>query len=118
MSTQESSIAWVSICQLDELTNDLGVCALVDGRQVAVFLVDGELYAIDNFDPFSQANVLARGLIGDVKGELVIIAPIYKQRFSLTTGQCQEDPEVVLQTYPVRVEGGAVQVGSAEKQAA
>ena len=47
-----------------------------------------------NLDPFSRANVLSRGIVGDLKGELVVASPVYKQHFSLRTGQCVEDPDV------------------------
>ena len=62
--------AWVPVCRLEEIVPDTGVCAFVHGRQVAVFrLADDRLFALDNFDPFSKANVLSRGLVGDLKGE-------------------------------------------------
>jgi nitrite reductase (NADH) small subunit len=85
-----------------------GVCALVNGHQVAVFRVDDKVYAIDNFDPFSKANVLSRGIVGDLKGELVVASPVYKQHFSLKTGRCVEDPDVRVTVHPVAVEDGYV----------
>ena len=90
-----------------------GVCALVNGKQVAVFrLDDGSLYALDNRDPFSRVNVLAPGIVGDVKGERVVASPVYKHHFSLASGACVEDPAVQLKVYPVRVEGHTVSVGN------
>ena len=72
-----------------------GVCALVDGEQVAVFQRGRRRsYAIGNRDPFSGANVLSRGIVGDLKGELVVASPVYKQHFSLRTGRCIEDASV------------------------
>jgi assimilatory nitrate reductase catalytic subunit len=91
------------------------VCALVDGHQVAVFRVDGDaLHALGNFDPFSRANVLSRGIVGDLKGEPVVASPVYKQHFSLVTGACLEDAAVRVPVYGVRVENGVVQVEHAE----
>ncbi len=57
---------WIDVCSVDDLQPDSGVCALIDGRQIAVFYMsqDQAIYAIDNFDPFGKANVLSRGLIG------------------------------------------------------
>ena len=103
---------WVAVCKLSDIVPDTGVCALVEGRQVAVFRVAGNggdsVYAIDNYDPFSRANVLSRGIVGDLKGELVVASPVYKQHFSLVTGQCLEDPDVRVSVFPARVEGGTV----------
>ena len=103
---------WVKVCQLDDIVPNTGVCALVGHKQVAVFRLDDDsLYAIDNHDPFSHANVLSRGIVGDLKGEVVLASPVYKQHFALRSGQCLEDPEVRVAVFPVRLEDGVVWVG-------
>ena len=98
------------VCELDQILENAGVCALVGGEQVAIFRVDGKVHAVGNKDPFSGANVLSRGIVGDVKGELVVASPIYKQHFSLTTGRCLEDATVRIPVYSARVEQGFVHV--------
>jgi nitrite reductase (NADH) small subunit len=104
---------WLPVCRLDVLLPDRGAAALVDGCQVAVFrLATGELYAIDHLDPFSGANVLARGLVGDVDGAPCVASPVYKQRFDLRTGECFDDPEVRVRAWPVRAVDGIVEVGA------
>lgn len=88
------------------------VCvALIDGKQIAIFRTkQNDLFALDNYDPFSQANVLSRGLIGGTtvtddtgtaKEVLYVASPIYKQRFNLATGQCLDDESVMLDAYQV-----------------
>ena len=105
---------WVAVCQLDDIVPNTGVCALVGERQVAVFRLDDDrVYAIDNHDPFSRANVLSRGIVGDLKSELVVASPVYKQHFSLTSGRCLEDPGIRVLVYPVRLDGPTVLVQSA-----
>jgi nitrite reductase (NADH) small subunit len=105
---------WVRICHYDAIYPDTGVCALVEGRQVAVFrLSDGTLHAVSNYDPFSQANVLSRGIVGDRGGEPKIASPIYKQTFNLRTGVCYDDTGVRLDVYRVRRRSGMVEVFSA-----
>jgi nitrite reductase (NADH) small subunit len=100
---------WVAVCRLEDIVPDTGVCALVGERQVAVFRLDDDsVYALSNHDPFSRANVLSRGIVGDVKGELVVASPVYKQHFSLRSGQCLEEPGVRVETFPARVDGGTV----------
>jgi NAD(P)H-dependent nitrite reductase small subunit len=114
VSLNRTSAGWVHICSLDELVPEVGICALVGKRHVAVFYLpedkDQTLYAIDNIDPFSGASVLSRGIVGDVKGELVVASPIYKQHFSLKDGRCLEDTTVCLSVFAVRVAQGIVQV--------
>ena len=103
---------WVDVCDLQDVIPSTGVAALIDHEQIAIVrLPDGtRLFGISNFDPFSKAFVISRGIVGDRAGVLKIASPIYKQSFSLETGECLDDPSVVLPTYPVRVREGRVEV--------
>src|SRR5215213_5917080 len=100
----------MTICELEKILPDSGVCALVGGEQVAIFRVDENVYAIGNRDPFSGANVLSRGIVGDLKGELVVASPVFKQHFSLFSGRCLEDENVAVPVYAARIEEGFVLV--------
>jgi len=100
----------VRVCRLEEIVPGTGACALVAGEQVAVFRIGEEIYAVGNRDPFSGANVLSRGIVGDLKGERVVASPVYKQHFSLLTGRCVEDAKVRVPVYAARVEEGFVVV--------
>jgi len=111
--TMLRSTVWVDVCPLDQLIPGRGVCALVGGLQVAVFRIAGEeVYAISNFDPFSKAFVLSRGIVGSRAERLKVASPVYKQNFDLDTGVCLDDATVSIPTFDVRVEGGIVQVAS------
>jgi nitrite reductase (NADH) small subunit len=103
---------WVNVCKEEDVVTGTGVCALLDGEQVAIFKTrkDQSIYAIANYDPIGKANVLSRGIVGSVGGEVVISSPLYKQHFSLLSGQCIEDSNVSVKTYPARVESGVIQL--------
>jgi nitrite reductase (NADH) large subunit len=101
---------WLDACALEDLVEGTGVGALLGGRQVAIFQVHGRVYALDNFDPASRANVLSRGLTGNLQGERVVASPIYKHHYSLTSGRCIEDPTFNVSAWPARVIDGRVQV--------
>jgi nitrite reductase (NADH) small subunit len=111
-SIQLNTQQWTTICPLDRILPNTGVCALVNGQQIAVFRVgEGEdIYAIDNLDPFSKAYVLSRGIVGDRNGIPKVASPIYKQNFSLLTGECLDDSTVKLQTFSTQVVSGQVQI--------
>ncbi|MDO9521068.1 MAG: nitrite reductase small subunit NirD [Pseudohongiella sp.] len=94
---------WHDICALDDIVAGTGVAARLNGEQLAVFNTGNGIFAIGNLDPFSGANVLARGLLGDIAGVLVVASPVYKQHFCLQTGRCLEDPEISVPAYQVRV---------------
>ncbi len=115
ISQPHTTNQWLTVCQLADIKPNTGVCALFKDEQVAIFRVgDSEqVYALSNYDPFSKAYVLSRGLVGDRQGIVKVAAPIYKQNFNLQTGEYLDDPEIKLPTYPVRVIDGEVQLGTA-----
>ncbi|MFZ2405747.1 MAG: nitrite reductase small subunit NirD [Methylobacter sp.] len=111
---------WIDVCNVDDLQPNSGVCALLDGEQVAIFWMlpvlseaggaDAKVYAVGNYDPFGNANVLSRGLIGDIGGQPVVASPLYKQHYNLQTGVCLEDETVKIPVYAIRIENLRVQV--------
>jgi nitrite reductase (NADH) small subunit len=120
---------WQDVCSVTDLVEDAGVCALVDGLQVAIFyiqdrgstnpvlslsngldLYSNRVYAIGNYDPIGKANVLSRGIVGDINGQLVVSSPLYKQHFNLETGLCLENETVTVPVYACRIDNDRVQV--------
>ncbi|HGM5580208.1 TPA: nitrite reductase small subunit NirD [Pseudomonas putida] len=117
MSLSNAAVAqhdnWLAVCRADDLVADSGVVVWLEGEQVALFYLPGQvqtLYAVDNRDPRSGANVIGRGLVGSLQGELVVAAPLYKQHFSLRDGRCLEDEGQRLRVWPVRMERGQVEI--------
>ena len=97
----------VYICNVQDLQPERGQAALVNGHQVAIFrLFDDSVVAVDQFDPYSEANVMSRGIVGTRGGVPTIASPIYKHIFSLETGEVLEtngaDP-LNLKVWPVQV---------------
>ncbi|MCB8887827.1 nitrite reductase small subunit NirD [Vreelandella malpeensis] len=107
------AMRWQPLCRRADLVAFSGVVAWLEtsAAQVALFYLPGhtpELYALDHFDPFSNACVIGRGIVGDLNGAPVIASPLYKQHFRLSDGQCLEDERVQLRTWPVRFENDHV----------
>lgn len=106
--------ALVRICELNRLPVDRGVPALLaDRTQVAVFrLADDAVYAVGQRDPYGDANVMSRGLVGSTTLDGVqvptVASPLHKQRFDLRTGLALADPQVGLGSYPVQILDGVV----------
>lgn len=118
-------LVWHAVCPVDDLMPERGVAALLDGVQVAVVRLaepdDGvRVRAVQNLDPFSGAYVLSRGIVGTRGGVPTVASPIYKQVFSLVTGEClvaaDKEPRAGLAAdlvvYPVSVRDGVVHVGA------
>ncbi|CAN7633766.1 Nitrite reductase (NADH) small subunit [compost metagenome] len=114
MSHPHHPETWTAVCTVRDIVPNTGVCALVDDKQVAVFRIGrgDEVYAIDNFDPNSQAAVLSRGLVGNLGERLVVASPIYKHHFDLRTGECLEAPEHSVNAYAARVYDGKVWIAA------
>jgi len=80
-----------------------GTVVHVNGRALALFNVGGTFYALDN-------TCLHRGGPvgeGDLDGTIVT-CPWHGFQYDVTTGRNVFDPEVGLETFPVRVEGDDV----------
>jgi nitrite reductase (NADH) small subunit len=107
--TQHSE--WIDVCAADDVVAGTGVAALIAGEQIAIVRTrDDRFFALSNFDPFSKAFVLSRGIVGDKAGVPKIASPMYKQSFALETGQCLDDANVCVPVFPLRVSDGRVHV--------
>jgi len=117
-----AEITWLTICNLTDIAKNTGVCAELNGKQVAIFHIqaasissdknrgESEVKAIDNLDPFAKANVLSRGLITEKDQQYYVASPLLKQEFCLDSGQCQQDETVIIPTYKARILGDLVQL--------
>ncbi|WP_133859879.1 MULTISPECIES: nitrite reductase small subunit NirD [Pseudomonas] len=104
---------WQPLCSLADLVPQSGVVALHEGEQVALFYLPEtaqKVFAVGNRDPKSGANVIGRGIVGQLGADLVIASPLYKQHFRLADGGCLEYPEQVLPTWTVRLNGERVEI--------
>ena len=92
------------ICNLQDLVSNSGVCVKIDDQQVALFYLPDEspkIYAIGNWDPIGKANVLSRGIVGDIGQRLVVASPLYKHHFDLQTGDCIEESDIKVSVFDV-----------------
>lgn len=81
----------------------------MDGTLVAVFNLDGEYYAIE--DVCTHDGGILTG--GTLEGEQ-IVCPRHGARFSIKTGEVLAPPAYEdIATFPLRVEGGMIQVRDA-----
>ncbi|REJ05454.1 nitrite reductase (NAD(P)H) small subunit [Microbacterium bovistercoris] len=107
----------IRLCAVADLEVERGRAALLDAWQIALFrLADGSIHAVDNFDPFSGANVISRGIVGTRGFASTVASPLYKQVFDLATGRCLDSQgkrpvdgaDAALRVWPVRIIDGDV----------
>jgi nitrite reductase/ring-hydroxylating ferredoxin subunit len=61
-----------------------GIAVQIGGRSLALFRLDGSLFALDNVCPHAGA-ALARGRVRDG----MVQCPLHGSRFDLRTGECR-----------------------------
>ncbi len=97
---------YVQVAAVADLPPGQARAVEVGGRKIALFNVDGALYAIDDsctheYTPLST---------GPRSGEIVTCAK-HGSRFNVRTGRVLSLPAVVpVNTYPVRVEDGQIYI--------
>jgi nitrite reductase (NADH) small subunit len=107
---------WHDACVIDDVAPGSGLAVAVGDEQIAIVRThDGFLAALSNFDPFSQAFVIARGMVGEYANAPTITSPIYLQSFYLETGECLEDRNTKLSVFPVRVWDGQIQIALSKR---
>jgi 3-phenylpropionate/trans-cinnamate dioxygenase ferredoxin subunit len=97
---------WISVCALADLSPGEHRVVEVDGAQVAVFNLEGQLYAIEDLCTH-DGGTLTGGLVEDDR----IVCPRHGARFSIRTGAALSAPAFEpTAVFAVRVADGVVQV--------
>jgi naphthalene 1,2-dioxygenase system ferredoxin subunit len=100
------SDGWVKAADRAALSDGEVIGVIVAGREIALYEMDGEVFATDDICTHAYAK-LSDGWME--KGE--IECPLHAGRFDIKTGKATAPPCVDdIKTYPVRVEGGEIQV--------
>jgi naphthalene 1,2-dioxygenase system ferredoxin subunit len=96
--------AWTDAAALDELADDDVTGLEVGGRDIALYKVEGEVFATDNTCTHGQARLCDGFLEG-----FEIECPLHQGKFDVRNGSATCAPVTdPLRSYPVRIEGGRV----------
>lgn len=101
----------VLLCRQQDLVPFSGVAARFGQHAIALFYLPGEaveLHGVSHIDPATGAPVMAHGLLGESKGEFYLAAPLHKQQYRLSDGQCLSDSTLKLQVFNVQLQHGQV----------
>ena len=108
-STLVESDTWLHVAKTSDFAATGRGCVKLGDKQIAIFTVENEWYAVQNLCPHRQQMVLSRGLVGDAQGEPKVACPLHKNAFSLRTGE-HFGGEYRLETYQVKEVNGQVYV--------
>ena len=88
---------------MNELPSGQGTLIQVDGRDIALFNVNGTYCAMDAVCPHEEGPLHEREEDGDT-----IVCPWHGYDFSMKTGECSLDPELRVMTYIVKTKGNDI----------
>ncbi|MBP8155570.1 MAG: nitrite reductase small subunit NirD [Leadbetterella sp.] len=115
MQTLTDTIVWHQACQTEDIPENGGGCALINGEQIAIFNFTrrNEWYATQNLCPHRQQMAISRGMIGSTgeENEPKVACPFHKKTFSLKTGECMSGDDYEIKTYPIKIENNWVMIG-------
>ena len=94
---------FVTVAKLSELDPGIAKAVEVNGKAIAVFNVNGKIFATDN-TCLHQGGPLGEGML---EGN-VVTCPWHMWQYNVCTGENLEDSLLKLETYPVQVEGGDI----------
>ena len=104
MSADETG--WVRAANRADLREGEVLGVDIGGRSVALYEVDGEIFATDNICTHAYARLSDGWLDGDL-----IECPLHAARFEIRTGKVLDPPATEdLKTYPVRLIDDEIQV--------
>lgn len=107
-----TAIQYHRVATMSEVSTGQGHRVSVAGRDIAIFQLEGELYAVDDTCTHGFASLCEGFVDGDR-----IECPLHAGQFEIKTGKAVEAPCVIdLQTYPVRREENEIYVGIPQGQ--
>ena len=87
----------------EEIRQSNTLAAVVNGKHVAVFQLDGEYIATNGKCPHARGPLHK----GEING-VMLSCPWHGWSYDLKTGVCEEDPNIVLERFPVEVKSGEI----------
>jgi NAD(P)H-dependent nitrite reductase small subunit len=96
---------FVTVAKVGEIPEGRGRAFAIEDREVAVFLVAGKYYALDDYCPHMGLSLAA----GTVHEETVICSG-HMWAFRLSDGGCLDSPSLQAASFEVRVRGDQIQV--------
>ena len=104
---------FIQAAKLDDLAPGVGTVVIVDGKSVALFNVDGTIYAMEDTCPHQGSSL---GM-GQLEGSVVKCRG-HGMRFSVVTGLMPGSESFGVKTYPVEVVDGKIMVDVSSTQEA
>ena len=97
--------SFVKVAKTQDIPPGEGLRVEVNGRPIALFNVGGTFHAIEN-DCKHRGGPLGEGELDGT----VVTCPLHAWTYDVTSGECFDDPDCGVETFPVKVDGEDVLV--------
>lgn len=101
---------YVEVSRFEQLPVGSGSVVTLDGKDIALFNVDGNVYAMDNACLHHGSSLGTSQLEGKI-----VTCRAHGWRYDVTTGNVAHVPGYGVATYAVKVEGGKILVAADER---
>lgn len=102
--TEQINEQWVEAGSVDAIPAEEVIGVDVGGREIALYRVEGQVYATDNICTHGHARLCDGFLEGHE-----IECPLHQGKFDIRDGRAMCAPLTVdVRTYPIRIEEGRV----------
>ena len=98
---------WIKVTRFENIPLREGRSITVDDREIAIFRLGSELFAIDNRCPH-KGGPLAEGIVSGSK----VVCPLHAWKIDLESGVVagQSGEQSCVTTYPIRVQDGIIEI--------
>ena len=96
---------YIEVAVLDEVPHGKGSLFIVKGRNVALFNVNGKIYAIADTCPHAGGSLGMGKLNGNI-----VACPKHGMKFDVTNGCFAGTPDAGVSIYPVKLVDGKIMV--------
>ncbi|MDQ3692525.1 MAG: Rieske (2Fe-2S) protein [Chloroflexota bacterium] len=109
------------VARVDEIPAGGRKIVRIDGREIGIFNLDGDYYALRNSCPHQAARVCLGQVVGTALPSAVyefkygregriLRCPWHEWEYDIATGESVFDPAIRIKTYPVEVTDGEIAV--------
>ena len=99
-----NAVEWLDVAGLDDIPPDEVIGVKVGAHDIALYRVEGQVFATDNFCSHGQARLCEGFLLG-----YEIECPFHQGRFDVRSGQATCAPATeAIRSFRVRIDAGRV----------
>lgn len=97
---------WIKVAKAVDVPTNTGLAVEVEGQAIALYKVDGQVYAIEGGCPHAGGPLAEGSLNG-----CLAMCPWHGWEFDVKTGKCDFNSDIAVKTYPVKQEGDDIYIG-------